>query len=176
MDQRRFGLQVAAGAEPNAFEVPLLLVTAAADSVALATGFGSLDVVRPCRVENRGIWFLGPMQRVAALGVEVLLDVFFGRAMAGFAGNAQFGDAGIEDFRLRILERLADTYLLDTLLVDAAGSPTVREVAGPDPLKEAARQTVASWSFRRSTPERMFLAATFTYKGDTASVEVRPQE
>jgi TonB family protein len=60
--------------------------------------------------------------------------------------------------------------------VDAAGSPTVREVAGPDPLKEAARQTVASWSFRRSTPERMFLAATFTYKGDTASVAVRPQE
>jgi TonB family protein len=60
--------------------------------------------------------------------------------------------------------------------VDAAGSATVREVAGPDPLKEAARQTVASWSFRRSTPERLFLAATFTYKGDTASAAVRAQE
>ena len=60
--------------------------------------------------------------------------------------------------------------------VDAAGAATVREVAGPDPLKEAARQTVASWSFRRSTPERLFLAATFTYKGDTASAAVRAQE
>jgi TonB family protein len=60
--------------------------------------------------------------------------------------------------------------------VDAAGSATVREVAGPDPLKEAARQTVTSWSFRRSTPERLFLAATFTYKGDTAAAAVRSQE
>jgi TonB family protein len=60
--------------------------------------------------------------------------------------------------------------------VDAAGTSTVREVAGPDPLKEAARQTVTSWSFRRSTPERLFLAATFTYKGDTASAAVRSQE
>ena len=60
--------------------------------------------------------------------------------------------------------------------VDAAGSATVREVAGPDPLKEAARQTVVSWSFRRSTPERLFLAATFTYKGDTASAAVRAQD
>ena len=60
--------------------------------------------------------------------------------------------------------------------VDAAGSATVREVAGPDTLKEAARQTVGSWSFRRSTPERLFLAATFTYKGDTASATVRAQE
>ena len=60
--------------------------------------------------------------------------------------------------------------------VDAAGSATVREIAGPDALKEAARQTVASWSFRRSTPERLFLAATFTYKGDTAAAAVRAQE
>jgi len=60
--------------------------------------------------------------------------------------------------------------------VDAAGSATVREVSGPDQLKEAARQTVASWSFRRSTPERLFLAATFDYKGDNATATVRPQE
>ena len=60
--------------------------------------------------------------------------------------------------------------------VDAAGSATVREVAGPDPLNEAAKQTVASWAFRRSTAERLFLAATFTYKGDTASAAVRAQE
>ena len=60
--------------------------------------------------------------------------------------------------------------------VDAAGSATVREVTGPDPLKEAARQTVASWTFRRTTPERLFLAATLTYKGDAASAAVRAQE
>jgi TonB family protein len=60
--------------------------------------------------------------------------------------------------------------------VDAAGSASVRDVSGPDPLKEAARQTVASWTFRRTTPERLFLAATLTYKGDTASAAVKPQE
>jgi TonB family protein len=60
--------------------------------------------------------------------------------------------------------------------VDAAGSATVREVNGPDLLKEAARQTVASWSFRRATPERLFLAATITYQGDTAAAAVKPQE
>jgi TonB family protein len=60
--------------------------------------------------------------------------------------------------------------------VDAAGSATVREVSGPEQLKEAARQTVASWSFRRSSPERLLLAATFDYKGDTATAAVRPQE
>ena len=60
--------------------------------------------------------------------------------------------------------------------VDAAGSAAVREVTGPDSLKEAARQTVASWTFRRTTPERLFLAATLTYKGDTASAAVRAQE
>jgi len=60
--------------------------------------------------------------------------------------------------------------------VDAAGSATIKEVTGPDSLKEAARQTVVSWSFRRSTPERLFLAATFSYKGDTASAAVRAQE
>ena len=60
--------------------------------------------------------------------------------------------------------------------VDASGSATVRDVTGPDPLKEAARQTVASWTFRRTSPERLFLAATVTYKGDAASAAVKPQD
>ena len=60
--------------------------------------------------------------------------------------------------------------------VDASGSASVREVNGPDQLKEAARQTVASWVFRRSSTERLFMAATFTYKGDTALAAVKPQE
>ncbi|PYQ03646.1 MAG: hypothetical protein DMF82_12710 [Acidobacteria bacterium] len=60
--------------------------------------------------------------------------------------------------------------------VDAAGSASVREVTGPEALKEAARQTVASWTFRRTTPERLFLAATLTYTGDNASAAVRAQD
>ena len=60
--------------------------------------------------------------------------------------------------------------------VDAAGGATVRDVSGPEALKEAARQTVSSWTFRRTTPERLFLAATLTYQGDTASAAVKPQE
>ena len=49
----------------------------------------------------------------------------------------------------------------------------MQKVEGPDLLKEAARQAVSSWSFRRTTAERMFLAAVFTFAGDTARAEVR---
>ena len=52
----------------------------------------------------------------------------------------------------------------------------MREVTGPDLLKEAARQTVASWVFRRTTPERLRLLAVFGYVGDGATATVRFDE
>lgn len=60
--------------------------------------------------------------------------------------------------------------------VDAGGVASVQKVEGPDLLKEAARQAVASWSFRRTTAERMFLAAVFTFAGETARADVRRPE
>jgi TonB family protein len=60
--------------------------------------------------------------------------------------------------------------------VDAAGSTSVQDVAGPDLLKEAAKQTVLSWSFRRVTPERLFMLAEFKYGADTASASVKLAE
>ena len=60
-----------------------------------------------------------------------------------------------------------------TFSVDAAGSTLIQNVNGPDLLKEAARQAVASWGFRRTTPERLYLVAAFKYDGDKASAEVR---
>ncbi len=59
------------------------------------------------------------------------------------------------------------------MAVDAAGAVSVQNVAGPEVLKEAARQTAASWGFRRTTADRLYLVATFTYAGDQAKVEVR---
>jgi outer membrane biosynthesis protein TonB len=60
--------------------------------------------------------------------------------------------------------------------VDASGSPSIQNVSGPDLLKEAARQAVTSWNFRRTSAERVYLVATFTYEGDKAQAEVKRAE
>jgi TonB family protein len=59
------------------------------------------------------------------------------------------------------------------LAVDAAGAVSVQNVTGPELLREAARQAALSWGFRRTTAERLYLVATFTYTGDQARAEVR---
>jgi len=60
--------------------------------------------------------------------------------------------------------------------VDAAGTASVQEVTGPDLLKEAARQAVSSWVFRRTTAERLHLVASFVYGEATASANVKRDE
>jgi TonB family protein len=60
--------------------------------------------------------------------------------------------------------------------VDAAGTSSVQEVTGPDLLKEAARQSVSSWVFRRTTAERLHLVASFVYGEATASASVKRDE
>lgn len=63
--------------------------------------------------------------------------------------------------------------------VDAAGATTVQDLTGPDALKDAARDMVASWSFRRASAERVFLVAEVTYGPDgraAAAVKRQPAE
>ncbi|HEY3120704.1 MAG TPA: TonB family protein [Vicinamibacteria bacterium] len=60
--------------------------------------------------------------------------------------------------------------------VDAAGTSSVQDVSGPEILKEAARQTVTSWVFRRTTPDRLFMLAEIRYGTDTASASIRLAE
>jgi TonB family protein len=60
--------------------------------------------------------------------------------------------------------------------VDAAGTASVQDVSGPELLKEAARQAVASWVFRRTTADRLHLAASFVYGAGTATATVRREE
>jgi len=60
--------------------------------------------------------------------------------------------------------------------VDAAGSTAVGRVEGPELLKEAAVQTVASWSFRRTSAERLRLVADLSYKEEAAAADVRLEE
>jgi hypothetical protein len=69
-----------------------------------------------------------------------------------------------------------DGTVLVQFSVDAAGSTLVQKVDGPEILKEAARQVVASWGFRRTTAERLFLVAALKYDGDTATAQVRRGE
>jgi hypothetical protein len=56
--------------------------------------------------------------------------------------------------------------------VDGAGKTTVHDVTGPDILKPQADQAVRTWTFRRTSLERLFLAAAFTYEGNKASAAV----
>jgi TonB family protein len=59
--------------------------------------------------------------------------------------------------------------------VGAGGTTTVQGATGPDVLKPAAEQAVASWVFRRARADRAYLVAVFTYTGDKSSAVVRPQ-
>jgi TonB family protein len=62
-----------------------------------------------------------------------------------------------------------------TFSVSAAGATTIQKVTGPDLLKKAAEQAVASWVFRRTRADRAYLVAIFTYGEDKATASVRPQ-
>jgi TonB family protein len=60
--------------------------------------------------------------------------------------------------------------------VDGAGRTTVHEVTGSELLRPQADQAVRTWTFRRTTPERLFLVAQFTYEDDKASAAVDIRE
>ncbi len=59
--------------------------------------------------------------------------------------------------------------------VGASGTTAVQSVKGPDLLRPAAEQTVASWIFRRTKVERLYLVAVFNYEGDRVTASVKPQ-
>lgn len=58
--------------------------------------------------------------------------------------------------------------------VNAAGNASVLTLDGPPLLKPAAEVTVGSWSFRRTTAERLYLTATVTYRAEGAQASVAP--
>jgi TonB family protein len=60
--------------------------------------------------------------------------------------------------------------------VDASGVSSVQSSDGPDVLKPAAEQTVASWFFQRGSTERLHLIAVLTYEGNSANARVRTVE
>ncbi len=60
--------------------------------------------------------------------------------------------------------------------VDPAGGTSITEVTGPELLKEAARQMVTSWEFRRTSAERLRLVAAVEYTLDGARAKVKPEE
>ena len=59
--------------------------------------------------------------------------------------------------------------------VSAAGSTTVQTVVGPEALRRAAQEAVASWFFRRARADRAYLVALFNYAEDKTTAEIRPQ-
>jgi TonB family protein len=56
--------------------------------------------------------------------------------------------------------------------VDASGATSGVDASGDESLKEAARQAVATWMFRRTSAERLHLAATFDYAAESATATV----
>ena len=59
--------------------------------------------------------------------------------------------------------------------VSAAGTTSILGATGPDLLRPAAEQAVASWVFRRARADRAYLVAVFTSDGDKGTAVVRPQ-
>lgn len=104
---------------------------------------------------------------VASPGVSAVRDVTLGAGVPDLASGrrpvvpplARMGDvSGTVEVRFT---------------VDAGGVTSGLEVAGPEPLREAARQVVVSWAFRRTSAERLFLVASFEYRGWQASATVK---
>ena len=60
-------------------------------------------------------------------------------------------------------------------VVEASGATSNLEITGPDRFKEAARQTVGSWTFRRTSTERLFLVTTIEYGAESAHAAVKRQ-
>lgn len=60
--------------------------------------------------------------------------------------------------------------------VDTGGSTSIQDVTGAEMFKEAARQVVQSWVFRRTSVERIYLLADLTFEGVKATAKVRPAE
>jgi outer membrane biosynthesis protein TonB len=58
-------------------------------------------------------------------------------------------------------------------VVEASGATSNIEISGPDRFKEAARQTVGYWTFRRTSTERLFLVTTIDYGEETARAAVK---
>jgi TonB family protein len=59
--------------------------------------------------------------------------------------------------------------------VSAAGTTSILSATGPDLLRPAAEQAVASWVFRRARADRAYLVAVFTSAEDKGTAVVRPQ-
>jgi len=59
--------------------------------------------------------------------------------------------------------------------VSAGGTTQIQSTQGPELLRTAAEQAVASWVFRRERADRLYLLAVFSYSGDRGSAVVRPQ-
>lgn len=56
--------------------------------------------------------------------------------------------------------------------VNAAGQTALLSVDGPPLLKPAAQAAVSSWTFRRTSADRLYLTAVFNYRGDAATASV----
>ena len=70
----------------------------------------------------------------------------------------------------RIHEQLGSAEV--EFFVESSGVTSLDRASGPDLLKDASAQTVASWVFRRSSLERLHLVAVFNYEMERASARV----
>jgi hypothetical protein len=60
--------------------------------------------------------------------------------------------------------------------VSAGGTTALQAATGPEVLRYAAEQIVASWIFRRTRADRAYLIAAFSFGSDKASAVVRSQQ
>ena len=70
----------------------------------------------------------------------------------------------------------ADGIVTVRFSIDGAGDTQVQAVDGPEILQRAARDTVSSWRFQRTSRDRVYAIAEVLYRGDAASARVHRAE
>src|SRR5438876_5788508 len=100
-------LEFFSGAVAEAMRHPIGVVTNVFDAMAGAANFGTAAGIEARWIDDGRIAFAARVESVTAKGIPVFLNVLVSGAVAGFASDAEFGDFGLKDVALRVLERFA---------------------------------------------------------------------
>ena len=105
--KRSIILQFFAWAVAEAVDHPIGIVANVFHAVAGTANFRAAARVEARWVDDGGVAFAAGVESVTAKGISIFLHVLIGGAVAGFASDAQFGDFGLKDVALWVLERFA---------------------------------------------------------------------
>src|SRR5437588_567590 len=119
-------LQFFAWAVAEAVDHPIGIVANVFHAVAGTANFRAAARIEARWVDDGGVAFAAGVESVTAKGIAIFLHVLVSGAVAGFASDAQFGDFGLEDVALWVLERFAS----GRVATDATAVPDLDHARG----------------------------------------------